>query len=747
MKALQLSTRHRRGSFEGEATLLVFDVINIDGSTIGDDVRDVLERRPYTHFIFILAPFLKEEVVEAALREGTALRRAGAIGSHSAAEIAVVGLRPFEKGYQAQCKRFRLNGETVVEDGWEALLLTLRDGWLFNLFDRNGGLVNAPIGVHFSKASGKHASKFLRTSCVLLSSEACGVLAFFSLAAMPAIEPRRVFVDTAPLLSLAFALQRAADVRALWSHVPAAKSFSSYGGINDSLRFGRTDLILISASTSGGLAARLVDLGASVQMMLTLYVLKSSRSMETKGAVLCDLTHAPERSFGYPLIDNKPSESCELCKQGYVLAELEGDQFLLEKRAVKRLRVGALSQSRDARQTAEVLTRRRAISVRLLKEDTRRTDIDIDVLTAMSEVEDWEQRFLRQLMRFVPVPLKWIVTVGLSAEQVEAMFTKAGAVQVFAGATVLDASEVGGLVPDRGANALVVAPFLCDHATLRGVNAQLRPKVDGGCVAYLAGLTIADSARNLSDLRIFLQYGEQGADTSTFKSAMDFMLPWTGSRESPWAIELQLLRRLESEQRLPEDLKFRMNYLGSTANAVDGLFWPGQNGELVINPDFVLLDTKEDGITASQADIYAVVCNCLAAARHNNVSLDAKVSRDEPTPVWRQTVFGQSLLCPSNFRDFNDAVLRAALLRAADIQELNYTVDEVSSEEMLDVIRADVASWGVTKGDSLPEFLLAVACRRLRLVQNHLEQLRAALAQANLEPRLRALADEIPTGP
>lgn len=747
MKVLQLSTRYRHGAFEGEAVLLVFDVTNIDGATIGDVIRDVLERRPHVQRLYVLAPYLKEKVVEDAVKDGSALRRVGAIGSSSPAELAVLGIQQGKNGHHVRAKGFKLHDGVVVEESWTDVDRSLQDGWLFNLFDKSDGLVNAPIGVHFGKASGKHASKFLRTSCVLLSSEACGTLAFFALAALPFGEPRRVFVDTAPLLSMAFALQRVAAARGFWSLVAPAKSFSSYGGVTEVPRFGTSDLILISASTSGGLAARLIEQGASEKMMLTLYLLKSVPNMKTEGRVLCDLTHVPERTFGYPLIDNQPATTCKLCEQGYVLAELEGDQFLLEKRAVKRLRVGAASQSDEARKAAESLARHRAISVRLLKRDTRRSEIDIDVVQAMARSPEWEQSFIRLLTRFAPVPLQWIVTVDVSSAEVSTWLTKAGASALLSSATVVDWSNVGALAPIPGANALVVAPYLCDHATLRGINAQLRPKVDGGCVAYVAGLTIADSARNLSDLRIFLQYGEHGPETSTFRSARDFMLPWTGNLASPWAAELDLLQRMHAEAALPEELLVRVKFLQNSASVVDGLFWPGQNGELKINPDFVLLDTEMRREEVSQADIYAVVSNCLAAARCDNVGLDAKVTRENPTPVWRQTVFAQCLLCPSNFRDFNDAVLRAALLRAASMQELNYSVDETSSEEMLDVICADVASWQTGKGDSLPEFLLALASRRLRLVPRHIERLRVVLASTELPQRLAVVARALPTSP
>lgn len=747
MKSIQLSTRFRQGQFEGEAVLLVFDVAYIDGATIGDDVRDVLERRPYVQRIYVLAPYLNEQDVEDAIRDGTALRRAGAVGKHPAAELFVVGMRRDEAGLHTSAKSFKLQGDAALGGNWSRLETHLQEGWLFNLFDTSKGLVNAPIGVHFSKASGKHASKFLRTSCALLSSEACGALAFFALAKLPLDEPRRVFVDTAPLLSLAFSMQRVATIRGLWSGMPPARSFSSYGGVNDIPRFGRSDLVLISASTSGGLAARLVELGASKDRMLTLYVLKSKPDMKTDGLVLCDLTHVPERLFGYPLLDNEPAVSCKLCKQGYVLAELEGDQFLLEKRHVKRLRVGALSQVGNARATAELLCRHRAISVRLLKRDTRRTDISIDVANVMSRVPAWEQGFIRLVTRFVPAPLSWIVAVDVSSEYIAACFDKAGARDLFDAARVVDWSQLSSLSAIPGANALVVAPYLCDHATLRGINAQLRPLLDGGCVAYLAGVTIADSARNLSDLRIFLQYGEHGPETFIFRSALEFMLPWHGDAESSWAAELNLLLRIKGNGGIAPESQARLEFLQNSASTIDGLFLSGQVGQLAINPDFVLLDTKEKIDLISQADIYAVVSNCLAAVRSDNVALDAKVLREAPTPAWRQSVFAQCLLCPSNFRDFNDAVLRASLLRAAFTQELNYSVDEAASEEMLDVLRADIASWSSGKGDSLPEFLVALASRRLRLVPQHLGRVKALLEAVELPPHLAAIAGAIPVGP
>ena len=336
--------------------------------------------------------------------------------------------------------------------------------------------------------------------------------------------------------------------------------------------------------------------------------------------------------------------------------------------------------------------------------------------------------------------MNFVIAVGLTTDDAQAFCAQAGLTSAIQSALFVGDDQIGQLVAQKGANALVVIGHLSDHSILRGINAQLRPKVNGGCVAYVSALTVADSARNLSDLRIFLSYGEHGPETFTFRSAMEFMLPWTGEQPSSWAQELNLWQRLKSIGELPSLLQERLDWLRATASASTELFLAGRNSGLAIAPDFVLLNTTKNIERISQADVYAVVCNALAAARCGNQGLETRVNRENPAPVWGQTVFGQSVLCPSNFRDFNDAVLRAALLRAASIQELNFSVDEGCSEEMRDVIRADISSWDQGRGDALPEFLLSMACRRLRLSQRHAKQIKSEVNAAQLPDHIKLLA-------
>jgi hypothetical protein len=743
MRAFSLTTRFREDTFEGEACLLVYDVPSLSGSVIGDDIRDVLDRRPNTPRIFVLAPFLPLSEVTAALKAGVAVQRASAVPS--AGELAALSLSVNAQGKTEVLSRtYTVRDGEVVEGDARLLSGELHQGWLFDLFDSNRGRVDAPLGVHFGKASEKHSEKFLRTSSVLLSTAACAVVGFFALGTIRAQEPRRIFVDTAPLLSVAFAMQRIAAALDLWVGMPSAKSFSSYGGIDKLPSLGRDDLVLISASTSGGLARRLSGMEVDESALLTLFLLKSSAEMASPGHVLCDLTYVSGRTFGYPLVKNHSAGTCELCKRGYVLAELEGDQFLLERRGVKRLRIAEASQPRDAREAAELLARQKVLSVRLHKQDTRRTDVALDVQALLQQNNQVASDFRRLLQRFTPAPVKFIVLVGFSYDAFSEIVKQAGMEEICRSAKVVLADAVGQLDPIEGANALVVVDFLSDHALLRGINAQLRSKVLGGCVAYLSAVTIADSSRNLADLRIFLSYGERGPDTFTYRSALSFMLPWSGERPSSWAEELQLLQQISFEGSLPKALDERRICLEEASSMSEGLFLPGLKGPLTIARDFVFLNTEHNIEDISQADVYAIVSNLLATARCDNKGLTEPVRRDSPPLTWTQSVYGQVLLCPSNFRDFNDAVLRASMLRAANPAELNYSLDEQCSAEVLDVLLADIDAWDHHRGDALPEFLLSLACGRLRIARQHMERLMFKLTHAALPDHLNTLIGVIP---
>ncbi len=96
-------------------------------------------------------------------------------------------------------------------------------------------------------------------------------------------------------------------------------------------------------------------------------------------------------------------------------------------------------------------------------------------------------------------------------------------------------------------------------------------------------------------------------------------------------------------------------------------------------------------------------------------------------------------------RDYNDSILRATFLRMAFKQELDFSVDEHISHEVLDVILTELTGWSSERGNALPEWLLSIACDRLRLHSFHTPRLLDAVREAKLPTWLVQLAERIQT--
>ena len=63
---------------------------------------------------------------------------------------------------------------------------------------------------------------------------------------------------------------------------------------------------------------------------------------------------------------------------------------------------------------------------------------------------------------------------------------------------------------------------------------------------------------------------------------------------------------------------------------------------------------------------------------------------------------------------------------------------------LAEIVLAELAGWPVGTGDALPEMLLALAIKRLRLRDTELAAIRTRALAASLPPYLTALAQAIP---
>jgi hypothetical protein len=747
MHAQRLTTRIKLNAFQGEACLLVYDEQQLTSTMLSDDVREIFDSRPGTTRIYILAPFVPEPQLREHLQSGTVFTRIGSYFNAIGGRLCLLGFSPSSDNKIAACEIpfFIDDAGHLQEEARKEVDDEYRNGWLFDLFDKYQGRIDAPVGVHFAKSSRRHSSKFLRVSNILLSSSACALIAYFTLGTLQCEQPRRIFVDTAPLLAVAFALQRIALTHNIWiSHAPVT-SFSSYGGLDKLPPSSGRDLILVSASTSGGLVSQLRSKEFSIGYIATLFYLNPVEPSSDLGAVICDLTFKQGRMFGYPPIESFPANDCPHCKSDCFLAELEGDQFQLEKRAIKQLTIKKKSQTEDARKTLEELARHNLVSFLPFRQRGRSSDFSIDADVMLRDVKSVRERFIRALRCHTPMPLTHIILVDLQEEIFNELVKEAGLNNCFDKASIVSYADLQNctpLGPGEG-GALVVFGTLSDFATARDINAQLRIKVPKGCVAYISGLTIASSSEHLADLKMFLTYGEHGRDTFKYDSASSLMLPLPAIGLSAWEAELSMLQQLKDNGEVAAEINARIDTLLDANSRTTGLFWPGHQGELTIQSDFVYLTVDVERGQLSQAEILATVSNLLVTARMDNRGLNAPSQIGREPIHWHQSVYGHVVLSPASFEDYNDAVLHAAFIRSATLAELNYATDERSSGRILSIVRASIQAWAAGGGDSLPEFFVALATHRIALTSEHTQAIKDAAQSAVLPSFLTSIADVI----
>jgi hypothetical protein len=741
MHALRLITRFKRDDIEHEACLLVYDTIALNGTILSDDIRDHFNQRPITKSVFILAPFISETELREAMFEGSLFDRVKTIFKNHAGEISLLTFSVDAGGKQAAVISFSVDSEEkVIEAPPSELSIELRNGWLFALFDSNKGLVNAPVGVHFGKGSKKHSAKFLRTSAVLLTSEACAAVAYFSLSTAPIFQPKRIFVDTAPLISVAFALQRIAKVHNLWMLDVPVSSFSSYGGVDRLPRPSRRDLVLISASTSGGLINHLVDIGFSKDAVILLFFLGLSDRPKPDLAIVCDLTYRSGVLFGYASIENYPSNNCPLCKKGYFLAALEGDQFMLESRAVKELSVLKKTQAVDAREIVEEISRHCLLRIPVYATAAQRFNINFDFSAALN-ASLVRARVVKLIRRYMPTPLDYVILVDIDEREFRSLLNHAQLEQFFDGVRIVHYSSVRTLPPVENAGVLVFVACLKEYSVVRDINAELRSIANNGCIAYLSAMTLAESPEQLAGLRNFLTFGASGRDSFSFVSAYNLLLPFTHDERSAWDLELELFRKISDEGYECKEFAERLAVLNSSSEFSGQLFWSATNSQLAINSDFVYLDTSFNRDQISQADVYVVVENLIAAARIGERPI---TSAPQANPLrWQQSVYGQTLLSVSNFENYNDAVLRAAFVRAASSAELNYSTHQSSSSRMLEILQQGLQGWQHSMGGFMPELLMAMATHRLKLTDADTVNFKSSLRSSSLPNFLKKLGNYI----
>lgn len=623
----------------------------------------------------------------------------------------------------------KLTGE--LDPNSKVTIASERRASLVDMFKKSGGMMSSTNGFHYVKPSKKHVNEFLRASNVLESGENSYIIAFWLLPYIWKKPIRQIIVDTSGISSIAHILAYEALRLGGLSALPTISSHKSYGGL-DTLNIVDPEgtLILMSASTSGGLYQELLAKGAKPENLVTLFYLGEHPS--EVGNTLCDLTkHEIENSDGLHPIINYPESECPECKKKSFPIKLEGDQFTLEPPKVEEVLIARDDLPKEQRDTLDKLAGTDVFKVfRNLEQRQLEIFLDISSLfpAEISEDDsnsatflDIKNKYKAMSRRGLPVHLKRIIHANYPFSEDLAIAAE-GVLKDHSGAS--DSSLISSRdlrktnPPQPDTASLVVIACMDDAHELMSINRDLRAIQPNGNTTYIAPIFRASSKGERNRIRSSLTFGENGPNTFNLYTMIDIDLPEC-ARNNSWKRELDCLHKVIdwadlNEKEIPDDLMTRIELLrdAPARGLSNGLFWKNPKGfELKIRPDFTLINVGGVNRKLSQADVYVAVSALLLNLRSG---VKGKHRLSHRPYEW-------VVLSPENFQRFNDGVIQAALLRAARDYELVFSSDEKLSERLKELILAQIKNLkeGHEDGEALMEFLLAMLMQKLVLFNTH----------------------------
>lgn len=623
----------------------------------------------------------------------------------------------------------------------EELIEDLRNLSFATLIRKSGGLMDAPHGLHYQKPSGRHVKQFLRASNALEENSAVRIISFYLLPQVATIKCDQIIVDTSGISAIAITVAYEALITGAVTKAPTVASHHSYGGLAQlHITKSKSTIFLISASTSGELQKKLVELGAPLENVVTIFHLGA---VKEGAVVLGNLLHRSCTALGFSKIQSHEDKKCPLCENGSLAIRISNDQFTIDPPTINPITI-----TRDDIPPEQIKALGEVAGLEFFRVFKRLPDrfseIHLDVKQLFPQKVD-EDHPNKEFLKKVREQWQRLISRGLTVNLSRLIFSTYeysselaySAQGVWKTAVkhkdlrVISSRDLRNEPPEAESGALIIASCIDNSHELMSINRDLRQIQPNGSSNYLAVVLRSTSSSARSRLRTNLTFGDQGANTHGFKSVFSIDLP-SDTHQTSWESELLLLKRIRdwaelSERSVHEEIQERISFLESATEEgiTNGLFWPNQEKiQLKIRSDFTFIDTLGGERELSQADIFTSV----------SIALHSLRTTSKHSKKLNYNGYYRSILSPDNFIRFNDGVVQASILRAARNLELYYVnCEDDSSERIRNILVAQISNLENGDGEAITEFILAMLLKKLSL--RAIDAAKIFECISNLDPR------------
>jgi len=611
------------------------------------------------------------------------------------------------------CKDGMFSNESELKLDEEFRKYIITEG-MNKIFQRRKGVIVSSPSYHFVKPSGDHCDKFIRASNLLISSAEVN---FLAVALLPYINDSvlRIYIDTS---SIAYLISTALQLSSMANGSEVIiESFESYAALKEPYDFveDRHSLVIISATTSGSMVKELMSSsGFGRDQLITLFHLGLPKDQ----IGLFDVSASVPDG-----VESVRSGECGLCNRGSKLIRISGDQFLPEtpKHELVVIRKPDFDKKRESffREFAKkgVLQWNKGLGNSI-------EHLFIDVKSIISNVSnDLKMDLDKAKNKLLTRHTNTIITLDCEGSEKLGEYLS----ESEQGLNIIKFSDLDCIDFDVTKSVLVVAGSITSGRQLLAVSRRLRGLKETCIINYFVGFSKLPTVEAEFQLQRDLVMG--GNDFFILrrspiprikeysKTAWDFEADFIGgcSSDDPFSVALESLPDL-----------FDRRTAQISAGSCNGLFLPSPElNELKLRKTFAFwsdIDFGKDASEPTQSDVYWTI---------QVVLHDLRIRSKEKGLA---STYHTTLISPVCFDRYNDGVIQACILRAAKPVELNYSIDEEFSRQMTDVIISIVSNWSNEHGEASLEFLLALACGRLTLVDLHVQEVVDCIDNDNATP-------------
>ncbi|MYG14710.1 MAG: hypothetical protein F4171_18235 [Gammaproteobacteria bacterium] len=685
-----------------------------------DQLTEVFNRRLVPSRLLFVCPG------PTASRVAAAFKSQSQIFKHRLRSISHIAIAPYD--HQGRLLLQQIEYLTPPEAAWDfddAFLHTVAREGVAVLFEDTETILRAPHGYAFRKPSGREEDIFVRAGNMLRQPGAIAIFNHLLLRHLPAA-CSVLYIDSFTILSFAMGLQSLTAHFDRSGHAMPALAIESIHSYDISksvwLPVDANYLVLISASTSGGLAKMLVDEHQADRNRIVHLLGVGAPEAAFKNS--CVYFHARSQASGKLSPVNQVNASIEIRTEEFLVSQgpprpVRITKAHIDERAANQLHKPFYGQALRFEQSAS--------------SNINRSYSPFSIATDQGSPDKGLRKWVRKfLIHDLPASVRTLLYVDdPMAKQVADWTTRhLGSHVVAKPLNQLDPSTEGSSATNTVAVIAYDDPGLED-LTRAAIELRRIPDINRHfVVCYGFPASRVDYERRRSDLQMAPNGRRYGwteflvlpvGPTALHDSLVSYRQLLAAKNVQPHAAELgdTLLASLLQQGS-------SRHICGST------LFLPRTSGApLELRQRSVFLPrSSADGV--SQIAVYAMVSAAFQAAR------EPRSARIQPMTGFDDNPFVRSVLDPSMFARYSDGILQASLLRAAQRSELDYSASDYLSQQFASTCATIILNHENPVGDAALEFLYALATNKVSLRKVDRQRLDDDIAS---NPILRAFYD------